>query len=229
MNIWPRIRKGGGQESGIRTHICVFYLISLKQGETGKIPFWNTRHLMPASYLLACHQRPADSDPTPLQTSYISQATAFMFFHLPWRWGDVYQGAACGQHTPGPGWGKANLRPAESNPFSSYKWQMCSLTHLMCIYLLLNDAPKKIVPKKKNRVNTFTIHHPKKHTLLLQPCTSADILRTLRDIADKDAAVASLIETWKEKTRQGASVLPFWLVQKTSHKIFFWNVAFQKA
>ena len=45
--------------------------------------------------------------------------------------------------------GKANLRPAESNPFSSYKWQMCSLTHLMCIYLLLNDAPKKIVPKKK--------------------------------------------------------------------------------
>ena len=28
---------------------------------------------------------PADSDPTPLQTSYISQATAFMFFHLPWR------------------------------------------------------------------------------------------------------------------------------------------------
>ena len=52
---------------------------------------------------------------------------------------------------------------------------------------------------QKNSVFPTSTHSPfiqKIQTLLLQP-TSADILRTLRDIADKDAAVASLMETWR--------------------------------
>ena len=174
---------------------------------------------------------PADSDPTPLQTSYISQATAFMFFHLPWR---CLSGSSLwSAYTRTRREIKENLHAQASLYYYQLEVTLSLVTsgkcapwhkkngHLLTIdYKMMHPG---IIPKK-NRVFPTSTHSPftiqKIHTLLLQP--TSDILRTLRDIADKDAAVTSLMETWR-------NICSTFLVgpKDLSHG-FCWNVAFQK-
>ena len=172
---------------------------------------------------------PADSDPTPLQTSYISQATAFMFFHLPWR---CLSGSSLwSAYTRTRREIKENLHAQASLYYYQLEVTLSLVTSGKCapwhkkmgIYWLLtikwctqgSYQKKSCLPY----LNTFTIHHPKNPhpsaALYLRHTSHAARHRRQgcrRRLTDGDLNICSTFLVGPKDLSHG----------------FFWNVAFQK-